>query len=663
MECSNCHVVNRMGRRFCKSCGGPLSIVCAACGFENEPDDQFCGGCGTSLATSGAEKKTAPAPAPVPASNVDENGYVVEGSRRQLTVMFCDLVGSTSISDRVDPEEMIQLFAAYRDACTDVVKRYGGYVGHFMGDGLMIYFGYPHANEDDPQRAIQAALSMILAVQNLKMGPDFSAPDVKLDVRIGINTGLVVAAEIGSGEQREKMSIVGDTPNIAARLQAMAEPGTVVIGSRTYRLVEGLFECEILGPKKLKGISEPIVVYQVKRSNKVRTRFEVKMQSGLTPFAGRKEEMRILENRWAQAKAGDGQVVLISGEPGVGKSRILQSFQTSVDDDDFPVMSLNCSNYRQDTPFHPVIDFFEHTLSTTIGSGAPVDRTLDALDRFLRDLALPVEDYAPLIAAILSLPTTGRYAMANLTLADQKNETLKALMAIPAALAKEAPLLIVVEDIQWADHSTLELLGLLFEQVKGSRILVFLAHRAEFVPNWPREQHMTDIRLKNLNRAASIDLIDGVTGGASLPSEVLEHILSKTDGVPLFIEELTKLILEMDLLTITEDRYELTGPLQTTAIPDSLQDSLMARLDHLGTAKEAAQLASVLGRTFGHALLLAISDKSEEALDEALTRLVDSELLYRRGLASEVVYEFKHALVKDAAYQGLLLSKRRNFEV
>jgi len=223
MECSNCHVVNRAGRRFCKSCGGPLSVVCAVCAFENEPDDQFCGGCGAPLATSRPEKKATPAPAPIPASNVDENGYVVEGSRRQLTVMFCDLVGSTSISDRVDPEEMIQLFAAYRDACTDVVKRYGGYVGHFMGDGLMIYFGYPHANEDDPQRAIQAALSMILAVQNLKMGPDFSAPDVKLDVRIGINTGLVVAAEIGSGEQREKMSIVGDTPNIAARQKAQGD--------------------------------------------------------------------------------------------------------------------------------------------------------------------------------------------------------------------------------------------------------------------------------------------------------------------------------------------------------------------------------------------------------------------------------------------------------
>jgi class 3 adenylate cyclase/tetratricopeptide (TPR) repeat protein len=626
-------------------------MACGECGFANEPGDLFCGGCAAPLAKS-ARARQADSKKP---ETEEARSYAFEGARRQLTVMFCDLVGSTLISEQLDPEEMTGLLTAYRIVCAEVVERYGGFIGNFMGDGLLIYFGYPQAHEDDPQRAIRAGLSIISAVDALN--DDFSHQEVRLSVRIGINTGLVVAADIGAGEQREKMAIVGDTPNIAARLQGLAKPGTVVIGRRTHRLIEGLFVCEPMGPQTLKGISEPVEVYKVRQSTEARSSFEAKIQRGLTPLAGRKEEMGLLVSRWQQAREGDGQVVLISGEPGVGKSRVLQGFQSVVEKENSPIVSFVCSNYRQDTPFHPVIDFLERTLSS--GPDGTPEMMLDNLDNFLSDHGLDVDEYGALLATMLSLPATGRYDAPPLTLQDQKIRTLKALVALISALSETAPLLIVVEDLQWVDHSTQEFLGLLVEHVRSSRILLVLAFRADFEAPWTKDPHLTVIRLRHLGRSESIELIEGVTGGRSLPNEVLEHILSKTDGVPLFIEELTKVVLEMDLLVVRDDRYELTGPLGTTAIPDSLQDSLMARLDLLGAAKEAAQLASVLGRTFGHALLLAVAQKSEEALDEALTRLVDAELLYRRGLAPEIVYEFKHALVKDAAYQGLLHSKRR----
>ena len=581
--------------------------------------------------------------------------YAFEGARRQLTVMFCDLVGSTLISETLDPEEMTGLLTAYRVACAEVVERFGGFIGNFMGDGLLIYFGYPQAHEDDPQRAIRAGLAIIAAVEGLSK--DFPQHRLPLNVRIGINTGLVVAADIGAGEQREKMAIVGDTPNIAARLQSLAEPGTIVIGKRTHRLVEGLFICEPLGPQHLKGVSDPVDVFVVRETTEARTSFEAKMQRGLSPLAGRTEEVSLLVNRWGQAREGDGQVVLISGEPGVGKSRILNSFRSIAAQENGPIITLVCSNYQQDTPFHPVIDYLERTIAEA-ADDTPTG-FLDSLDAILEGLDLMSHENAALIAQLLSLPSGDRYATLNLTLEEQKNRTLRLLTALVVAAARKSPALMVVEDLHWADFSTLQYLGHLIDQLRKHSILAVLTYRAGFEPPWSKNPYLTHLRVRHLSRSESSDLVRGVTGGRALPEGVLEHILSRTDGVPLFIEELTKLLLDMDLMEVRGDRYVLTQPLGRTAIPESLQDSLMARLDRLGSAKEAAQLASVLGRTFGHALLLAVTQKSEEVLDAALTQLVESELLYRRGLAPEVIYEFKHALVKDAAYQGLLHSKRR----
>lgn len=650
MECINCASENREGRKFCGGCGIALPMFCVSCGFTNEPDDAFCGGCGSKVADP-------PRPAFVPARLPRSD--IFEGDRRQLTVMFCDLVGSTLMSEQLDPEEMARFLTAYRLACADVVERYGGFVANYMGDGLLVYFGYPHAHEDDAQRAIRAGLSVIEAIKNLNK--DFGTVTQELNVRLGVNTGLVVAADIDAGERRDKIAVVGDTTNIAARLQSLAEPGTIVIGRRTHRLIEGLFTCKALGPKKLKGMSGPIEVFRVCEATDARSSFEAKLRLGLTPMAGRHKEMGILTDRWDHAREGIGQVVLLSGEPGVGKSRVLQNFQSIVTDDGCGSISFICSNYGQDTPFHPVVDFIERALQ--VGSNATSEDTLQKLDAFLADLGLAEPEYASLIAAMLNVPAVGRYEVPTPTPEDRKSKTLNALVAVVNAFARKGPLLVLVEDLQWADPSTLEFLDLLVESVSTTSILVVLAFRADFEPRWEKQPHFTEIKLPPLNRAESINIIHGVTGGRSLPEDVLAHILDKTDGVPLFIEELTKLVLEMDLLAVQDGEYALSGPLGSTAIPASLQDSLRARLDHLGPAKEVAELASVLGRSFGHAVLRAVTQKDEEVLDHALKRLVDSELLYRRGVAPDTVYEFKHALVKDAAYQGLLRSKRRQLHL
>ncbi|MGA9251306.1 MAG: adenylate/guanylate cyclase domain-containing protein [Roseobacter sp.] len=641
---------NREDRKFCGRCGIALPLCCLSCGFANESDDVFCGGCGA---------KVADAPILSPQRAKRPQSDVFEGDRRQLTVMFCDLVGSTLMSEQRDPEEMTRFLTAYRIACADVVERYGGYVANYMGDGLLVYFGYPQAHEDDPQRAIRAGLSVIDAIKNLNR--DFGTATQKLNVRIGVNTGLVVAADIAAGERRDRIAVVGDTTNIAARLQSMAEPGTIVIGSRTHRLIEGLFVCDPLGPKQLKGLSRAMEAFRVREATDARSSFEAKLRLGLTPMAGRQKEMGLLTDRWDQARGGSGQVVLLSGEPGVGKSRVLQNFQSIVADDGGSAISFICSSYGQDTPFHPVVDFIERALQ--VGANATAEATLDKLDAFLLSLDLHQPEYVSLLASMLNVSTTEHYQVPTPTLEDRKSKTMTALLAVVDAYAKRGPLLVLVEDLQWADPSTLEFLSLLIERASASSVLMALAFRADFAPPWAEQPHCTGIRLSPLNCAESIDIIHSVTGGRSLPDDVLENILAKTDGVPLFIEELTKLVLEMDLLALHEDAYALASPLGSTAIPVSLQDSLRARLDHLGPAKEVAQLASVLGRTFGHAVLRAVTQKDDAALDLALERLVDAELLYQRGAAPDAVYEFKHALVKDAAYQGLLHSKRRQLHL
>jgi class 3 adenylate cyclase/predicted ATPase len=647
MRCPSCQAENREGRRFCAGCGAALALACPDCGFANEPDEKFCGGCGAALASTGT-------PAAAEAAQVASP----EAERRQLTVMFCDLVGSTGLSERLDPEDLREVLRAYQKTCAEAVGRYDGYIAKYIGDGLLIYFGYPQAHEDDAARAVRAGLDVIAGIERLAR--DLRAEkDLELAVRLGIHTGLVVVGEMGAGAAREDMAIVGETPNVAARLEAMAEPNSVLIGARTYALVEGLFVCEGLGAQRLKGISEPLPVYRVCAESRATSRFEASVERGLTPLVGRAEEIGLLLKRWEQAKEGEGQVVLLSGEPGVGKSRILRGFRERLEAEPHSRVLYYCSPYHQNSAFHPVIDQMERALRLQKDDDAAAK--LDKLDAVLSDLELPKADLGFLLASLLSVPADDRYRDPALGPEQTKKRTTEAAIRIITAMARRQPVLMVVEDAHWLDPTTQEFLSLAVDQIASSRVLLFLTHRPEFEPPWHAKSHVTALALNRLSRRDSAAMIGELTGGKGLPEEVLEQILAKTDGVPLFTEELTKAVLESGLLEEAGERYTLTGPLPPLAIPASLQDSLMARLDRLAPVKEVAQLAAMLGRVFSRDLLAAVSPLDEGALDDALSRLVEAGLIYRHGIGAGESYEFKHALVQDAAYQSLLKSTRQRY--
>ncbi len=646
MQCPQCQTEIREGSRFCAECGASLASACPDCGFANYPDAKFCGGCGRELVAIDS-----------PAAIFEERPPGREPERRQLTVMFCDLVGSTALAEALDPEELHGLLAQYQDSCADVIQRYEGHIARYVGDGLLVYFGYPQAHEDDAQRGVHAALGIVDAIQELNTKT--ATPDVNLAVRIGITTGLVVAGDIGSGERVEEKAIVGETPNLAARLQALTEPNTILIGASTQRLVEGLFESEDLGPQNLKGISQPVAAYRVRAETGAPSSFEAKAARGLTPLVGREEEIGLLLKRWSEATDGEGQVVLLSGAAGIGKSRIVRSFRERLEDEPHNRILYYCSPYHQNSAFYPAIDQLQRGLRFEKDDG-PVQR-LDKLDAVLGHLGLPLEEHASPLASLLSLPVNGRYPPLELSPEQLKKRTFQALVAIIESMASQHPVLMVVEDIHWIDPSTQEFISLLMEQLPTRRFLLVVTCRPEFESPWSGYAHATSLTLNRLSRKASAAMIRRVTGGKALPDDVLDQIVAKTDGVPLFVEELTKTVLESDLLEDTGDHYVLSGPLPPLAIPASLQDSLMARLDRLAPVKEVAQLAATLGRTFSHELLAAVSPLSEQELEDALTQLVQAELIYRRGLPPDLTYEFKHALVQDAAYQSLLKGTRQQY--
>ena len=582
----------------------------------------------------------------------DKRKREVEAERRQLTVMFCDLVGSTELSGRLDPEDLQDVIRGYQDTVTAIIGEFDGFVARYMGDGLLVYFGYPQAHEDDAERAIRAGLGIVEAVGGLR-----PRGDLTLQVRIGIATGLVVVGDhIGEGASEEK-AVVGETPNLAARLQSLAEPNTVVIAPATHHLVSGLFEHKDLGSHDLKGISTPVQAWRVVGETAAESRFDAAHAAGITPLVGREEEIGLLLKRWDQAKDGDGQVVLLSGEAGVGKSRILRSFRERLEDELRNRVLYYCSPYHQNSAFYPAIDQLERSLRFEKDDGA--GEKLDKLEAVLGELGLPVPEIAPLLASLLSLPAGDRYPPPPLGAEEMKKKILEALVAVFEAMASRDPVLMVIEDVHWIDPSTLELLGLLIEHLRSARVVLVIAYRPEFDSPWGGHAHVTGLTLNRLSRKESAAMIARVAGGKALPEEVLGEIVAKTDGVPLFVEELTKTVLESDLLDDAGDRYVLSGPLPPLAIPASLQNSLMARLDRLASVKEVAQLAAALGRRFSHELLAAVSLLGGAALDDALDKLVESQLVYRRGTPPEASYEFKHALVQDTAYESLLRSRRR----
>jgi class 3 adenylate cyclase/predicted ATPase len=564
--------------------------------------------------------------------------------------MFCDLVGSTALSARLDPEDMREVISAYHRAVAQVVAELDGFVSRFMGDGVLVYFGYPQAHEDDAERAVRAGLGSIDAVGRLDV------ESVKLQARVGIATGLVVVGDlIGEGSAQER-SVVGETPNLAARLQALAEPNAVVITASTRRLIGDLFHYRDLGVIEVKGIAGPLPAWQVLRPSAVASRFEALHGSALTPLVGRDEEIDLLLRRWARAKAGDGQVVLISGEPGIGKSRIAAALEERLAAEPHLRLRHFCSPYHRDSALYPSIDQLRRAAGFEPDDPpAAKQRKLEAL---LARVAPPEEDVA-LLADLLSLPDSERHPLPNLSPQRKKERTFEALIRQLEGLARQQPVLMVFEDAHWIDPTSRELLDLRVERVRSLPVLLIVTFRPEFQPPWTGQPQVTMLALNRLDRRDRTALVGQIAGGKALPDDVVAEIADRTDGVPLFVEELTKSILESGLLREDRDRYVLDRALPPFAIPTSLHDSLMARIDRLASVRLVAQIGAAIGREFSYALLHTVSRLPEDELQTALARLVASELVFQRGTPPEAVYIFKHALVQDAAHGSVLRSSRQ----
>ncbi len=588
------------------------------------------------------------------AANAASNPFDAE--RRQLTVMFCDMVGSTALAEKLDPEDMREVLRSFHEACAAAIENYDGFMAQYLGDGNLSYFGYPIAHENDAERAVRAGLSIVAAMDGLNASLRRSN-DVELAVRVGIATGLVVVGNlIDDGFSRESTAI-GETPNLAARLQGLAERNSVVISSVTRSLIGERFEYRDLGVHDLKGFSKPVHPWRVIKSREVEPDFDIPRLGQMTPFVNRETEVALLLDRWGLAREGEGQLILVSGEPGIGKSRIALTLQDRIGDEPHSVVRYHCSPFHRNSALHPIIE--------QISRAAGFDREdtdatkLDKLEALFVRIGVELENGIPLLAPLLSISPDERYPAVDMSPQRQKEATLTVLVDALEAYAYRHPLLVVFQDIHWIDPTSREFLDGLVQRLPGLPMLVLVNFRPEFVPAWSNHRCATVLSLKRLNTQACTELVLKITQGKALPETVLDQFVRKTDGVPLFVEELTKSVLNTDLLREQDDSYVMNGPLPPRAIPSTIQDSLMARLDQLGPHKEVAQVGSVIGRKFSHELMAAIMPLEEAKLKEALGALINSELVFSRGLPPGVQYTFKHALVRDAAYESLLLSKRK----
>ena len=624
--CPGCQAQIPDTSRFCPQCGVPQSLTCAACGHSNAAGSRFCAQCGGKL---GAAAQPAAEPAPVAAPRPSSSA-----ERRQLTVMFCDLVGSTALSTRLDPEDLRDVIAAYHKCTAEVVARFRGFVAKYMGDGVLVYFGYPEAHEADAGNAVRAGLALVEAIGKLDVGA------ARHQVRIGIATGLVVVGElVGSGEAQER-NVVGETPNLAARLQSVAAPNTVLIAASTRRLTGDLFEYEAVDPGALKGFDGPVAAWRVLREHSMQSRFEALRAANQVPLIGRDEELDLLSRRWAQAKDNDGRVVLLSGEPGIGKSRLIAALLDKVESDNATCMRYFCLPHHQGSALQPIVAHLAHAAGFGRDDTAAVKR--GKLEKLLGG---GVD--AAAVADLLGLGDGSQSA------ADPQRKraaVLAALLDRLTVMARRGPLLLVFEDAQWSDPTSLELFTLTVERLHALPILLVITHRPDFQPPWVGHPHVTTMTLNRLGRRERMAMVEHVTGGKALPQALLEQIVERTDGVPLFVEELTKAVLESE---------QLDEPSQALAIPATLQDSLMSRVDRLGSAREVLQIGAAIGREFSYELLAAVAGLPDQVLQDALARLTEAELVFPRGTPPNATYSFKHALVQDTAYSTMLRARRQ----
>lgn len=629
MKCPSCGGANPKGKKYCGECATTLPQTCSACAAENPATNRYCGNCGAALA-AGAR--------------------VSLPERRQVTVLICDLVGSTALSARLDPEDMRDVIVAYHRCCAETIASSGGFVAKYLGDGVLAYFGYPQAHEDDAERAVRGALALIEAVPRLSARHD--APP---QVRIGIATGIVVIGEEFSAGEAKERTAVGQTPNLAARLQALAEPGQIVISHSTRRLLGRLFEYRDLGKVMLKGFVEPINAYQVLGVSSVESRFDARHGAKLTPLVGREEELELLQRRWRQACLGEGRVVLVAGEPGIGKSRLTVALQERLQNDPHSELHFSCSPHHTDSALYPLISQLERAAGFE-RTDTPAAR-LAKLKAVLPQTSADADENVALLADLLSLPTKDR-RLPEMSSQKRKDKTLAAFLDQLQGLARQQPVLMVLEDAHWIDPTTRELLEMAIERVAHIRVLLVVTYRPEFEPPSIGQAHVTLLALTRLDHRQRMALVEQIVGDKLLSDELTAEIAERADGIPLFVEELTKAVLEAGGEGDVQ-RMVSAAPRPKLVVPATLQASLMARLDHLGPeTKEIAQIGAAIGREFSYELLAAVAQRSDAELRWALDRFSDAGLMFCRGVAPEATFLFKHALVRDAAY-GTLLRRQR----
>jgi class 3 adenylate cyclase/predicted ATPase len=618
-----------------------LPSTCPACGSENPAGKKFCGDCGTELGPGAFTADEVFAPRPPTQTQAE---------RRQLTVMFCDLVGSTALSARLDPEDLREVIGLYHKCVAHIVASLDGFVAQYLGDGVLVYFGYPLAHEHNPERAVRAGLALIEAVDQL------TTPE-RLRIRIGIGTGLVVVGDlIGSGEAQLR-AVVGETPNLAARLQAIAEPNTVVIDAQTRSQLGDLFELRTLGVQEVKGFAEPVYAWQVLRPSGLESRFEALHPGALIPLIGREAEMDMLLRHWNKAKQGEGGVVLLSGEAGIGKSRLTVAVLEQISTESHTRLRYFCSPYHTDTMLHPIIEQLKR--AGGFESKDDPKSKLSKLDALLSGSSASAQD-AALFAELLSLPNDGRYPSLDLTPQQRRAKTFEALTSQLTALASRRPVLMIFEDAHWIDATSLEGLSRTVDRIRTLPILLIVTFRSEFRPPWAQQAHVTTLTLNRLGSPEVGAMIRHIVGARALPADIMVEIIERTDGVPLFVEEMTKAVLESGSSEAELRNAASLIPSSTLAVPATLHASLMARLDRLGPAKEVAQIGAAIGRQFSYALMAAVAPHSDRELRTALDRLTDAGLVFRQGAPPHATFLFRHALVQDAAHSTLLRERRRN---
>jgi class 3 adenylate cyclase/predicted ATPase len=575
-----------------------------------------------------------------------------EAERRQITIMFCDLADSTGLSSQLDPEDLRELIRTYQQAASAVIQRFDGHVAQYLGDGVLVYFGYPSAHEDDAHRAVRAGLGILAGLDELNVTLD-RRHGVRVALRIGIHTGVVVVGDVGGGRRHERLAL-GESPNVAARLQGLAAPNTLLVSERTRQLLHGTFDLEELGAQQLKGLAELMRVYRVHRESAVESRFEAATTGGLTSLVGRDAELSLLAKRWEDAKAGEGQVVVLIGEPGIGKSRLTDALRHRIAGDSQTRLRYQCSPYYASSAFHPFIVQLERAAHFEADDTSA--QKLARLEALLSEAVPSAHDVMPLFAAMVSLPIDDRYRPLTLSPEKQRAKTIEALGDQLVGLASRQPVFLTFEDLHWADPTSIDVLTHIVPRIADHRVLIVITCRPEFVPPWSVGAHITSLSLQRLSRAEVTLFIGRVADGKSLPRAIVAEIVAKTDGVPLYIEELTKSMLESGLVAGADASASMS--MASAAIPATLQDALMARLDRLAPVREIAQIGAALGRDFSYEMLAAVARMPAHELEAGLDRLVEAELLVRYGEPPDAHYRFKHALIRDAAYATVLRSQR-----